>query len=65
MPGLLGSFRKLATAPTMRLPVAQSGKVVPIARLQPGAGNVLAEFEGTTKPGPCTAKLPEARRGEG
>jgi LCP family protein required for cell wall assembly len=65
VPGLLGSFRKLATAPTLRLPVAQSGKVVPIARLQPGAGNVLAEFEGTTKPGPCTAKLPEARRGEG
>ena len=71
LPGLLGSFRKLATAPTLRLPVAQSGTVVPIARLQPGAGAVLAEFEGTAPDGdgsgqgPCRARLPAAQRGEG
>lgn len=71
VPGLLASFRKLASAPTLRLPVLQTGSVVPIARLQPGAGAVLAEFEGTAQdgdgsgPGPCRARLPEARRGEG
>jgi len=71
VPGLLGSFRQLATTSTLRLPVVQSGTVVPIARLQPGAGAVLAEFEGTAQdgdgstPGPCIARLPEAQRGKG
>ena len=71
VPSLLRSFRKLATAPTLHLPVVQSGTVVPIARLQPGAGAVLAEFEGTPSDGdgsgqgPCRARLPEAQRGEG
>jgi LCP family protein required for cell wall assembly len=65
VPSLLRSFRKLSSAPTMRLPVTESGTVVPIARLQEGAGKVLAEFEGGTEPGPCRARLPEARRGEG
>jgi len=62
VPGLLSSFRKLSAAPTLHLPVVSTGTVVPIARLQPGAGDVLAEFEGASEQGPCTARLPEARR---
>lgn len=65
VPSLLGSFRKLSSAPTLHLPVTQSGTVVPIARLQPGAGDVLAEFEGSDATGPCRARLPEAQRGDG
>ncbi|MFM7063931.1 MAG: LCP family protein [Actinomycetes bacterium] len=62
VPGLLASFRRLATAPTLQLPVTTTGAVVPIARLEPGAGAVLAEFERPAGTGTCRARLAEARR---
>jgi len=62
VPSLLRSFRQLAGAPTLALPVTATGTVVPIARLEAGAGAVVEQFEQPTGAGSCTARLPEARR---
>lgn len=63
LPGLLGTLRRLPSVPTTHLPVTTTDGIVPVARLQAGAGGVLARFEGTRRPAAaCRPLLPEARR---
>ena len=62
-PGLWSSLQALPSVDTMHLPTSPTTGVVPITRLEPGAGAVLAEFEGSNTPAPgCRPVLPNAVR---
>ena len=63
VPSLLGTVARLPSVATTHLPVTTRDGVIPVARLAPGAGAVLATFEGTSSPArACRPLLPEARR---
>jgi len=63
-PGLWSSLHALPSVDTMHLPTTPPTQgVVPIVRLEPGAGAVLAEFEGSDTPAAgCRPVLPNAAR---
>jgi LCP family protein required for cell wall assembly len=63
-PGLWSSLRALPSVDTTHLPTTPpTTGVVPITRLEPGAGAVLAEFEGSDTPAAgCRPVLPNAVR---